>query len=136
MNRDELLLFHNDCCEKMHAICQAKNADYAGGKGDDPFANFRRVEAMGIATTEQGFLTRMLDKLSRLSTFVQTGSFQVKDESVEDTLLDLANYCILMAAYRQSTRAPKDPHVQWKPEHLTPEARQGLVEIAAHTAAQ
>lgn len=25
----------------------------------------------------------------------------VKDESIEDTLLDLANYCILLAAYRK-----------------------------------
>jgi hypothetical protein len=41
----------------------------------------------------------MLDKVARVVTFVKKGVLQVKDESVEDTLLDLANYCILFAGY-------------------------------------
>lgn len=102
MNRKELLDFHKWACATMHQICIKKNADYAGRADDDPFANFTRVEAMGIATTEQGFLTRMTDKLSRLATFAEAGMLQVKDESVLDTALDLANYCILFAAYVRS----------------------------------
>jgi hypothetical protein len=31
----------------------------------------------------------------------------VKDESAEDTLLDLANYCLLMAAYLREKRDKK-----------------------------
>ena len=96
--RQAYLDFHAKALESMSRIAKAKNADYTGGS-DDPFSNFRQVESLGIASTEQGFLTRMVDKVARISSFVKQGTLQVKDESVEDTLLDLANYCILMAAY-------------------------------------
>lgn len=98
MNKRQYIDFHNHATARMHDITLAKNADYTG-TGDDPFANFTRVEAMGICSTEQGFLTRMTDKMARLSSFVQRGTLMVKDESVVDSALDLANYCILFAAY-------------------------------------
>lgn len=88
---------------EMLEISKRKNADYTGG-GGDPFANFTRVEAMGICTTEQGFLTRMTDKMCRISSFVQNGTLEVKDESVQDTLKDLANYSILMLGYLEAKR--------------------------------
>lgn len=84
--------------KKMVEIARAKNADYTG-IGKSPFSNFERVEQMGICSTEQGFLTRMTDKLSRIASFCAKGELQVKDESVEDTLRDLANYSILMLGY-------------------------------------
>jgi hypothetical protein len=98
MTKQEYFKFHEKAMEKMKAITHAKNADYTGSSAS-PFANFTRVEALGICSTEQGFLTRMTDKMARLVSFVQNDILQVKDESVEDTLLDLANYCILMAGY-------------------------------------
>lgn len=100
MNREELLTFHAEFTLKMEDICEKKNADYAGSVAC-PFANFTRVEMLGFATAEQGFLTRMMDKFCRISSFVKNGTLMVKDESVTDTLLDLANYCVLMAAYLQ-----------------------------------
>jgi hypothetical protein len=103
---EQYLEFHKKTCEHMIAVAKAKNADYTGGTGD-AFANFSRVELMGIGTTEQGFLTRMLDKFCRVTTFVKKGVLQVKDESVTDSLVDLANYCILMAGYIQSKRCGK-----------------------------
>ena len=90
----------------MVEITKAKNADYTG-TGDDPFANFDRVNLLGISSTEQGFLTRMLDKFCRLVSFVQRGTLLVKDESLEDTALDLANYCILFAGYVRAKKAKK-----------------------------
>lgn len=105
MTKSEYMAFHKAACEKMHTITKAKNADYTG-TGANPFANFERVEALGICSTEQGFLTRMTDKMSRLSSFVQRGVLEVKDESVEDTLLDLANYSILLAAYIKAKKSP------------------------------
>jgi len=59
---------------------------------------------MGICSPEIGFLTRMLDKFCRLVSFVQLGVLLVKDESLEDTALDLANYCILFAGYVRSKK--------------------------------
>ena len=103
MTREEYFEFHKNACKKMIETTQKKNADYTGTSGD-PFFNFSRVEAIGICSTEQGFLTRMFDKFARITTFVQKGVLQVADESVEDTLIDLANYCVLMAGYIKSKK--------------------------------
>jgi hypothetical protein len=88
--------FFNECIE----ISKKKNADYTG-KALDPFANFQSVEVLGIST-EAGFLTRMMDKMKRIASFVENGELQVKDESVTDTLRDLANYSCLLAGYIKS----------------------------------
>lgn len=87
----------------MVEVTRVKNADYTG-TDPSPFSNFTRVEALGICSTEQGFLTRMTDKISRITSFAQKGFLLVKDESVEDTLVDLANYCILMAGFLRSKK--------------------------------
>ena len=101
MNRTQLFEFHKQFCKDMIAITQKKNADYTGAS-DDPFFNFTRVQALEACTAEQGFLTRMSDKYCRIVSFVKLGALKVKDESVRDTLMDLANYCVLMAAYIES----------------------------------
>ena len=103
MKKDEYFEFFDKACERMKATTRAKNADYTG-VSDSPFANFSAVESLGICSTEQGFLTRMTDKLSRINSFAQKGELQVKDESVEDTLLDLATYCLLFAGYIKSKK--------------------------------
>ncbi len=103
MTREEFLRFHSEAVDKMKDITIAKNADYTGAT-DDPFANFKVVEAVGICSTEQGFATRMMDKQSRIASFIKNGTLKVKDESVTDTLLDLANYCILFAGYLESQK--------------------------------
>ena len=103
LTREEFLDHFESVTEEMVKICRAKNADYTGAT-DDPFANFSRVEALGICSTETGFLTRMTDKLCRISSFVANGTLKVKDESVDDTLIDLACYSILFLCYRESKR--------------------------------
>lgn len=99
MNREELLNMHLTLCEKSRNLMRKKNADYAGKHGVEPFANFTRVEAMGICKTEAGMLVRMTDKMSRLSSFLEAGKFEVKDESLEDTILDMINYSVLLYSY-------------------------------------
>jgi len=108
MNRSDYLELHKQFCDKARELSARKNSDYAGHAGDKPFANFEGVEAMGITSTERGFLVRMTDKLSRLSTFCDGGIFEVKDESVEDTCMDLVNYAILFYAF---VKGKKDGHV-------------------------
>jgi hypothetical protein len=103
MNKQEYLEYHRSCCDKMMDITTRKNHDYAGFS-DDAYSNFTVVENCGIASTEQGFLTRMMDKISRINSFVKQGVLNVKDESIEDTLIDLANYSILMAGYIKSKK--------------------------------
>lgn len=101
MNREEYLEFHRRACDKMIDITKKKNADYTGGS-DDPFNNFRHIGELvqGLPNVcEIGFLTRMSDKFSRIGSFVAKGKIEVTDESVDDTLLDLANYCVLMLGF-------------------------------------
>lgn len=102
MNKNEYFSFSEkfflDCVE----TAKKKSADYTG-KDNDPFSNFKAVEILGIKT-EQGFLTRMMDKMKRIASFVENGELQVKDESVKDTLRDLANYSCLLAGYIESKK--------------------------------
>ena len=92
---------------QMQEVTKKKNADYTG-KTEDPFANFTKVEVLGICSTNQGFLTRMTDKFSRIISFVQKGVLEVEDEKIEDTLMDLANYCILFSAYIKAEKDKKN----------------------------
>lgn len=99
MTRDELLKFHEQICMDARKLMNLKNRDYAGNHGKEPFANFTRCEAMGICDTEQGFMVRIVDKMSRLSSFFQHGKMNVQDESFKDTVVDVINYMVLLAAF-------------------------------------
>lgn len=102
MTKAEYLKFHKEFCDKMIDVTAKKNADYAGA-GDDPFNNFRQIGSLihteDLDIVAVGFLTRMSDKFSRIGSFIAKGELMVKDESVEDTLHDLANYSALFAGY-------------------------------------
>jgi len=102
VNREELLKHHEELCDEALEIMKRKNHDYAGDSGKTPFANFERTEAMGVCSTEQGFLCRMCDKLSRLSTFANAGKLVVDNEGYRDALLDIINYCVLFSGYVKS----------------------------------
>jgi hypothetical protein len=105
MNQQQLIRFAEEFFGKSIDLMKRKNADYANPETHkDAFGNLKAVETFNISTGV-GFITRMTDKLSRISTFVHAGQLQVKDESVTDTLRDLANYSMLMAAWIESEKA-------------------------------
>jgi hypothetical protein len=89
--------------EEMYETTKRKNSDYTGDDGD-AFKNFTMVEAMGAGTTEMGFFTRMTDKMMRFAGFIRNGTLKVTDENIEDTILDLAVYCILFVCYRRTQK--------------------------------
>lgn len=99
MTKEEYLKFHKECAEKLVEITKKKNSDYTGVT-DDPFKNFRR-------RGEFGFLVRMDDKLARIESFLEKGSYEVQDENFLDTCLDLANYAILLAGYMKTVDSQK-----------------------------
>ena len=107
MTRDELLKFHEEITKEARELMSKKNRDYAGKEGVEPFANFTRVESMGICKTEQGFMVRLTDKMSRLSSFIHAGKMNVQDESFMDTCVDVINYMVLLAAYLQEQEEKK-----------------------------
>jgi hypothetical protein len=75
--------------QKLH---DAKNADYAGD--GNPLGNLQMCEQGGIPAWK-GVIVRLTDKMARLLSFSRKEQFQVKDESVIDTLQDMAVYSIL-----------------------------------------
>lgn len=109
MNREELLKHHDKLTATAKEIMKQKNHDYAGEKGDSPFANFQRTELMGVCSTEQGFLVRVIDKVSRLSTFVSAGELKVDNEGYEDAVLDIINYMILFSAFVEDKNEKNTP---------------------------
>jgi hypothetical protein len=116
MTRDELLKFHEEITKEARELMSKKNRDYAGKEGVEPFANFTRVESMGICKTEQGFMVRLTDKMSRLSSFIHAGKMNVQDESFMDTCVDVINYMVLLAAYlkdkdAENTSKPLDSNI-------------------------
>ncbi len=80
---------HWTICQELFETYKAKNADYGNS-----FAQVREKYPNAI-------LIRLNDKLNRLETLMNGAEQQVNDESVEDTLLDLANYCIMELVERK-----------------------------------
>ncbi len=94
---------HNEICTRALTVMRDKSADYTGG--DDPYRNFRLIEALSIGSMEQGIIVRMSDKLSRLAKFSKDPDLVVTDECIEDTLIDLVNYSVILAAaWRERSR--------------------------------
>jgi hypothetical protein len=91
--------------EKMKRINRAKRHDYA--KKEDVLSNFRICELGGIPAWK-GSAVRLSDKFSRLMEFMKQEKLKVKDEKIEDTLLDLANYALItLILYQESKNRPK-----------------------------
>jgi len=107
MDRNELLKFHTSVCEDAKNLMNLKNRDYAGNGGTEPFANFTRCEAMGVCQTEAGILVRVIDKISRMSSFLESGKMHVEDESFYDAMIDVVNYMVLLGAYVQDKDGSK-----------------------------
>jgi hypothetical protein len=105
MTKKELLENHITLCDAARTLMEKKNTDYAGRSGTEPFANFTRVESMGICSTERGMLVRLTDKMSRLSSFVEAGKMEVANESFEDTIVDVINYMVLLHSYVKDKNA-------------------------------
>jgi len=83
---------------EMAALHHKKNKDY--GTDEDPFANVRASEEFGIPDW-LGSIVRANDKMTRLKTFARKR--HLANETVEDSLLDLANYAVIaLVLYRQS----------------------------------
>lgn len=82
---------HADLCRQLNEIYRKKNADYG-----DSFHTTWEEEGFAMARI------RLSDKLSRFKTLSRAGAQQVKDESIADTLLDLANYAIMTVLEMQS----------------------------------
>lgn len=80
---NEKVLTHEMICKTMTDLYEKKNHDYG-----DSFAKMRKE-------FDNAILIRIYDKYSRLKTLKGGAEQKVNDESIKDTLFDLANYCIM-----------------------------------------
>jgi hypothetical protein len=92
--RQALLDLHKELSEKAFSIMLVKNHDYTSN-ADDPYANFRSAEFLGVDPVI-GVLLRMMDKTKRIQSFVEQGRLAVQGESVEDAVIDIMNYAIII----------------------------------------
>ena len=76
----------------MKRTHDAKRHDNAST--EDVFANFRHCEIAGIPAWK-GVAVRISDKFSRIMGFARKERLEVKDESIKDTLVDMANYALI-----------------------------------------
>ena len=83
---------HEDLCTELHELYVAKNADYG-----DSFAKVREEIPNAI-------LVRLSDKLNRLKSLMtkDDDDRKVRDESIDDTLIDIANYALLELVERRN----------------------------------
>ena len=73
-----------DVTNEMAALYERKNHDY-GDSFSDTFEKLGTISAV----------TRMYDKMNRIISLVTTKEQKVNDESLRDTLIDLANYAVM-----------------------------------------
>ena len=91
--RDDYLEDFKAVTNEMLELTTIKNHDYGGHT--DPFANFREFGQFGI-------LVRLSDKWKRIKTALwEKREFAVVEETVEDTIKDLAVYAIILLIWRR-----------------------------------
>ena len=81
---------YNKILRDLSKTYEAKNADYGDSVGDT-YKKFGDIS----------FLVRITDKFNRINSLYQKGTPQVS-ESMDDTILDMANYCILWLVERRA----------------------------------
>ena len=98
MNRKEFLKQFNQTLKEMSDIVVKKNKDYTGN--GDAFKNFQSISILtdNKISVEEGILVRMTEKINRIATLIYQDN-AVKDEKIQDTLLDLAVYSIILKTY-------------------------------------
>jgi hypothetical protein len=83
--------FH-DIVKEMIELHDKKNRDYAGS---DYLSNFLMCEKhMGVPAWI-GCIIRLSDKMARIMNLAKTDEISVGDETITDTLTDLAIYAII-----------------------------------------
>lgn len=91
---------HDRICAILREVYIKKNRDYG-----DSYAK---------SLTEHGLIAgvvRMDDKMNRLTSLTKVENALVEDESIEDTLMDLANYAIMTVIWmRDREEVPKKPN--------------------------
>lgn len=88
---------HALICEEINKLYESKNHDYG-----DSFHQTFIEEGMAMARIRLG------DKFNRFKTLSRGDEQKVNDESIRDTLIDLANYAIMTVMEMEVTEDVAD----------------------------
>lgn len=94
---------HRKICKELSDTYVAKNADYGDSFG-------KSLDKRGLVAA----LTRMDDKMHRLDSIIDGKEAMVTDESLRDTLMDLANYAIMTAMWMDDNEGPSEDDYEIK----------------------
>lgn len=81
---NDLVEKHLILCNRLNSIYEQKNNAYGNSFGET-------FEKLGIISA----ITRISDKYNRLINLAIHPEINKGDEAIEDTLLDMANYCLM-----------------------------------------
>lgn len=89
---------HMELCKELNNTYECKNRDYGNSFGDT-------YQKLGIISA----VTRITDKYNRLVGLCMKPEEErmVKDESIRDTLMDMANYCMLTVMELEKEKGDK-----------------------------
>ena len=85
---------HEFICDELYETYKKKNADYG-----DSFA--QSLDKHGLIAA----IVRMDDKMNRVINLYKADEQLVEDESIRDTLMDLANYAIMSVMWLDATNS-------------------------------
>lgn len=97
---------HEQICKEIHDMYIKKNADYGDSVGE-------LYKKLG----DVSFLTRISDKYHRLMNLMTDYNGYMREdreinyESIDDTIQDLANYCIIWLMERELKRLEEAPKI-------------------------
>ena len=84
--KPEFIRFAAECFDRCLELMKKKNQDYADPS--DALSNFREFGSFGV-------IVRMGDKWNRIKNITKNQKVDVKDESIQDSLMDMINYCVI-----------------------------------------
>lgn len=93
---------HLVLCNKLNTIYEQKNTAYGNSFGET-------YEKLGLISA----VTRISDKYNRLVNLSIHKEIDTGDEAIEDTLLDLANYCLMTYMELQKEKSINEQEDRW-----------------------
>lgn len=93
MNKQEQEKHFNEVTEQMRSILLSKGDDYANS---DRLSNFKLAGNISGLNAELNCLSLIATKVARLGVLINSNK-EPNNESINDSVLDLANYAILLS---------------------------------------
>lgn len=98
--------FFKEFTANMSSVMLRKGSDYSN---TDRLSNFKYAGSICGLTAEQNCLSLIATKVARLGVLLDPKAGTPNNESVEDSILDLANYAVLLGMIRRDTYSGTEP---------------------------